>query len=529
MRPWAWAWFGAGAVSPCLGPASVRTRAAVRALAPYRHGVHLDLRVVLQGSNPVEVEDLGDLLDRKKDGWVIATVAVEVPPTAPMHAVRREVAAQIETLLDVDVVSVSAAGAATHAVLRELLTETLLLPRLRGPVCVVQGRSASSLSLDAEGFALHLADPDWTCEASVHVRSCSPFACELEDAQARLLAAVVALERVMLSAKQWTTASDVATLPAVMPVIDLMAPNIAGANGTNGTGGACECYIGKLTLRAFFLLGFKSDSVSDFLARIARDDVAPGDVTRALAGSLIGGASKQAHVEEGNRFHGTDAWWLTARRSVSLNALLESGWPIFRILEFAALRSGRPIESGFPTEPRCDKPLVEELRDHLWLALEAKWAFQVGLLNEFYRASRARPSEPDCVLALASATLAQATLVQCRAARGWKARQMFFLSLSAVSEFLDELVVRGPRDAAWILRTRWPIWSLLARISRTEERIRQHTKALPTHPVARMAVQSSATEDRVVVSFGAGEGMLLGGNWAQSFAAEVFGHDQESL
>ena len=59
----------------------------------------------------------------------------------------------------------------------------------------------------------------------------------LEDAQARLLAAVVALERVMLSAKQWTTASDVATLPAVLPVMDLMAPNIAGANGTNGTGG----------------------------------------------------------------------------------------------------------------------------------------------------------------------------------------------------------------------------------------------------------------------------------------------------
>ena len=73
-------------------------------------------------------------------------------------------------------------------------------------------------------------------------------------------------------------ASDLATLPAVMPVIDLMAPNSGGANGTNGTGGACECYIGKLTLRAFFLLGFNSGSIGDFLARVARDDVASGDV-----------------------------------------------------------------------------------------------------------------------------------------------------------------------------------------------------------------------------------------------------------
>ena len=43
---------------------------------------------LVRGSDPVEAQDLGDLLNRRKDDWYIATVAVEVPATGESSEVK---------------------------------------------------------------------------------------------------------------------------------------------------------------------------------------------------------------------------------------------------------------------------------------------------------------------------------------------------------------------------------------------------------------------------------------------------------
>ena len=51
--------------------------------------------------------------------------------------------------------------------------------------------------------------------------------------------------------------------------------------------------------------------------------------------------------------------------------------------------------------------------------------FDLELLDDYMGLMRGRPTGADCTLALMSCVLAQASAVQCRASRTWKARAMY--------------------------------------------------------------------------------------------------------
>ena len=69
---------------------------------------------------------------------------------------------------------------------------------------------------------------------------------------------------------------------------------------------------------------------------------------QAIASTLIGGTALQALAAEARRFHGTDGWWLSQRRSLSFDAVLQSGWPIFRIFELVSIRGRSKNPRGAP-------------------------------------------------------------------------------------------------------------------------------------------------------------------------------------
>lgn len=529
-------------------------------------------------------------------GWHLGQIAVQVPDEGHLGLLRDHVAAYMEDIPDIDVVSLElrwlnySGVTASRNLLEPLLTEVLRLPAFNVRTLHVfcpssaqcwQGYGAPVAEVG--GFREFARSPricnhdDADRGVDVLLASaCSPFDCDIEVAgkaegeqlpvRRHLVWAVEALKAGAVNMHKEGEAqqagedmANVVRLYNRMRLKEAMRPlppsdneqgsGLAAGAALPATGRLCECWSGLLALRLFpVLMGYPSDMVKSWIEAFRASPAAPTDFVYALARTVAevetvtrpGDDAEQALRAEEQRIFGggrfAPPFWLTQRRSLSYGLLARSGWPIFRTLASIQLRL-RVLDLKHATGWRasravCNRPLTEEVRWHLWIALEDEQPYSLDLMHEFYQTSFMRPTDLGCVLAVTSCLVAQAAALQCRAAVAWKPRSMAALALDSAQEILESYMAA---DAPGLLRglfsQDWPLLWMLARMERDYDILRPHARPLPagfrTHWVeAGSTLWSGLPQPPKLVSFGSGEKVLRGGHWARRFSQHVFGEHE---